>query len=331
MEVEFLSNMRYSLYIGDQEWKDWRIKLGRFWAYWDKASKLPLAPPPPTPEATAALRPMPPPLPSPPCTSPPYTPSHSAPPASGNSFQLPTPAVSLDPPYFPTMPMPQADFGSFSRKRSLDYSSAMQPPNKRVAGSQVPKLSVNVPPFPTTLPPALPQPSASARLQPLDYPLQPTNPPRSVDTLLALHPPQPQHPQLPPPCTRSMSMVYPQPSSASPATSGPPHFSFSPYSTRQASPYSAHHSGASSPITPSFGSHGSPTWGVLGNRESPYRPVRTVNTLLVPPQHMEAPQQVPYDTMHYHPLAKSKFEYKTGPVPYLPEVSWWSDNNNYYA
>lgn len=129
-------------------------------------------------------------------------------------------------------------------------------------------------------------------------------------------------------------MVYSQsPLSSTPATSGPPtHFNFSPYNTRQTSPYSAHHSVASSPITPSYSNQRSPTW-ILGNRESPYRPVRTVNTLLVPPPHFDAPQHIAYDQMHYQPLAKVKSEYKTGVVPYLQaEVTWaqpWADGQYY--
>ena len=42
MEVEFLSNMRYSLYVSEREWEDWHQKLGRFWAFWDRASKMPV-------------------------------------------------------------------------------------------------------------------------------------------------------------------------------------------------------------------------------------------------------------------------------------------------
>ena len=67
MEVEFLSNMRYGLYVGEPEWRHWHTKLGRFWAYWSRASTMPLAPSPslllvrpsPPPPTTAATAPTP--------------------------------------------------------------------------------------------------------------------------------------------------------------------------------------------------------------------------------------------------------------------------------
>ncbi|KAI5845962.1 hypothetical protein BZA05DRAFT_421210 [Tricharina praecox] len=353
MEVEFLSNMRYGLYVGDQEWKDWHTNLGKYWDYWDKASRLPLASPPqPQPMSPTSNG-----------GSPAFAHLHAPPPPlqptaiAGHQLFLPAP-VALDPPHVPSISMPIPDFDSFSRKRSIDYASVMQPPSKRVTRSQVPKLSVNVPQFPVSVPTTMPPGSAPPRLQPLDYQLPlPSNrgaPPRTMDThpvQLQQHPlqiqqqqqhhsiqlpqqqqqqqQQQQHPQLPLPSARPMPVV----SHSSPSASGPPvHFDFSPYSARQTSPYSAQHSVASSPITPNFSSQRSPTCWILGNRHSPYRPVRTVNTLLVPP-HLEAPQQIGYDQMHYQPLAKVRSEYKTGVVPYMqPEVSWnhsWSDNNHY--
>jgi len=336
MEVEFLSNMRYSLYVDDREWKDWHTKLGRFWAYWDKASKQLLASTPPTTSSGISS-----PLPSPPYSnsaSPPTTNSLTPPLLPSHSLFLPAP-FALDPPHNPSMPMPQPDFDLFSRKRSFNYNNAMQPPNKRVTRSSVPKLSVSVPQFPVSIPSTMPLGSMAPRLQPLEYPPQLNQPPTranmSVMDNLLVSQPQPQlHPHLPLPCTRSIPMVHSQsPVTSDPATTGPPtHVNFSPYNTRQTSPYSAHHSVASSPITPIYNSQRSPTW-ILGNRESPYRPVRGVNTLLVPPHphHLDAPQQITYDQMQYQPLAKAKAEYKTGVVPYMqPEVSWshpWTDNH----
>jgi len=334
MEVEFLSNMRYGLYVGDQEWKDWHTNLGKYWDYWDKASRLPLASPPqPQPSSPTSSS-----------SSPAFAHLHAPPTAAaGHQLFLPAP-VALDPPHVPSISMPIPDFDSFSRKRSMDYASVMQPPSKRVTRSQASKLSVNVPQFPVSVPTTMPPGSVQPRLQPLDYQLPPPPPParappRTMDThamQLQQHPIQlpqqaqhQQHTQLPLPSARSVPVV----SHSSPSASGPSvHFDFSPYSARQTSPYSAQHSVASSPITPNFGSQRSPTCWILGNRHSPYRPVRTVNTLLVPP-HLEAPQQIGYDQMHYHTLAKVRSEYKTGVVPYMqPEVAWnhsWSDNHHY--
>src|ERR1700712_5142816 len=39
MEVEFLSNMRYGLFISESAWKEWHIKLGRFGTFINKAIK----------------------------------------------------------------------------------------------------------------------------------------------------------------------------------------------------------------------------------------------------------------------------------------------------
>lgn len=331
MEVEFLSNMRYSLFVGAEEWKDWHVKLGRFSAYWDRASKAPLD------QSTRLQQQLHPlsnfgsvaqTLPSPPSRSPPY--AHSRPPTLPAPTQaLPNPPA-LNPPHIPYTPMPQPDF-SMSRKRSLDYGSpamaAGQPPAKRLSRSVVPpKLTVTVPQFPLHMAPVMMTNGQLPPLQPVEYstvpPIQqvphqlpPSSAPSSQPVL---------HPQLPVPGTRAMSMVYPMPQSAHPlsASSGSPHGNMMPYNSQRTSPYSRQNSAVNSPTTPGYAQH-SPTW-FLGNRESPYRPVRSVHTLLVPP-HSQAPQSphIAYDQMHYQPLAKTRTEYKTGVVPYLqPEIMW---------
>ena len=40
MEVEFLSNMRYSLLASKEQWKEWHVKLGRFWEYFEQAARV---------------------------------------------------------------------------------------------------------------------------------------------------------------------------------------------------------------------------------------------------------------------------------------------------
>jgi hypothetical protein len=57
----------------------------------------------------------------------------------------------------------------------------------------------------------------------------------------------------------------------------------------------------------------------LQQRNSPYKPVRHVNTLLYPPpsaflQHYNLPNPVLPNQMHYQPLGKRN-EYRTGIVP----------------
>ena len=60
-------------------------------------------------------------------------------------------------------------------------------------------------------------------------------------------------------------------------------------------------------------------------RNSPYKPIRGVNTLLVPPpsatiQH--GPQQMSSSQMHYQPLGKPISERRTGVLPYLHFDTW---------
>ncbi|KAL8696845.1 MAG: hypothetical protein Q9201_007448, partial [Fulgogasparrea decipioides] len=143
MEVEFLSNMRYTLYASENEWKAWHVKLGKFWKYFEAASKSPveaapkiLNPPVPSPHG-------PPNLPSPPAsthTSPPYISSHS--------FSTTAPAhphpLSM-PPYLPLTgastlgPLSEPGLKSTSRKRNCDQvAESVEPPTKRQVHSATP-------------------------------------------------------------------------------------------------------------------------------------------------------------------------------------------------
>ncbi|GAB1212588.1 hypothetical protein ATERTT37_001727 [Aspergillus terreus] len=69
--------------------------------------------------------------------------------------------------------------------------------------------------------------------------------------------------------------------------------------------------------------HLSPSF-FLANRNSPYRPVRNVNTLLIPPPSTSLQQQrsIPFEHMHYQPLGKTAAERKTGVLPYLHQDAW---------
>lgn len=309
MEVEFLSNMRYSLFVSDKEWTGWHTTLGRFWAFWDKAQRVPMevgcrisVP------ITPTLPVVPPSLPSPP-------PSNSS---SPPFYQLGVP--SLMPAHSPVTPMPQPDFQSPSRKRPYEPVVGMQPPSKRVTRSMAPMLTNSGAQYPL--------------LTPLSTPTNNMNVPRlSIDIFpsssISQHQPAPAvlSNQLPLPGTRAMASVYSHPTpQISPVSTGPINHNMNYNSqSRNTSPYSQHnsihHSAASSPTTPGFSQH-SPNW-ILGNRNSPYRPVRGVNTLLVPPPSTSAqPPVLAYDQMHYQPLGKSRTEYKTGVVPYLQTEVW---------
>ena len=43
MEVEFLSNMRYSLFTSKEQWEDWLVRVAKYWEYCQRAQRL-LAP-----------------------------------------------------------------------------------------------------------------------------------------------------------------------------------------------------------------------------------------------------------------------------------------------
>lgn len=167
-------------------------------------------------------------------------------------------------------------------------------------------------------------------------------------------PPQASPLSLPPlvPGVRAMSTVYPvstyTPQQAMTATAGPnipsvsqavttPTTSFPPMSygtpTKRLSPQhqlaSSSNYVGSSPVVDPFGHHGS-TSGLhtpiyhspsvyLQQRNSPYKPVRQVNTLLIPPpsaflHQYHFPNAVTPNQMHYQPLGRRN-EYRTGIVP----------------
>lgn len=44
MEVEFLSNMRYSLLVSKNQWEEWLVRLAKFWEYCSRAQQTPTSP-----------------------------------------------------------------------------------------------------------------------------------------------------------------------------------------------------------------------------------------------------------------------------------------------
>ncbi len=328
MEVEFLSNMRYTLYASVAEWDEWHVKLGKFSDYYDKASRI-----------QSGLRnlslPMPPfnvqpNLPSPPMsqnTSPPF---FSNPPPTNPGMPHSLAGAPYLPPTIPSSAtqMPEVDLKPWVRKRSLDDSSS-EPPPKRL--SMTPSANSSATLTPSTVKnstppiPRLPMPNLlmSTSNQQGGYGSSPA--------------------QLPMPSGRAMSTVYHN------TTRGPPNgmqlpsigpsaymdhsdstrggSSTSEYQNRQ-SPYP---SGSATPSPTSFSfpqhqqtSNGLSPSGFLVPRSSPYKPIRGVNTLLVPPPSgsIHHSQNVSYDQMHYQPLGKPISERKTGVLPYMPFDTW---------
>ncbi|KAJ5773531.1 hypothetical protein N7457_008427 [Penicillium paradoxum] len=328
MEVEFLSNIRYDLFSSEVEWTRWQTKLGLFGDYFNQASMLPV-------ESAAMLRVSPPRL--------PQSPSAKLPSPGTDSFRSqPQPNWYMPLNGLPYSLPPQQLGGEpsmgKSRKRSGDESDELHP-TKRVALSaptSAPSTSMTVPVTAmsmSTLPPVLTPTSAPmapmnvSRLPPphhapslpTSYSTPQTLPPAASSQLPAIMPPMYNRPsnwqQMPP-----LSVPPMQPGMYNPTSLpelGRQHQSSFGASSATVSPaisaYSVH--------TPQ--THLSPSF-FLANRNSPYRPVRSVNTLLIPPPSTSLQQQrnVPFDHMHYQSLSKGSTSRKTGLLPYIQPDAW---------
>lgn len=346
MEVEFLSNMRYDLYASAEEWSQWKAKLGRFGAFYDKASKLPLveedrsitAPVTPTSQSFTSK------LPSPPSTHHSVSPFASQVSLSNNYPTLPHPLPV--PSQLPNSPLRQHMLHSFrpERKRSLDYSTDL-PPAKRPHHSNSFSGPTN------GVPNATLHPSNNIRISPSNNPLA-----EASGLSVSFDVPRLDAPRVPSslglstthlapltvPSTRAMSTVYPITTSgySQPVTpiSAIPHNLFqNPIPSigegaRQPSHFSSAHTSpsngyqTSTPTLPGL----SPSY-FLTHRASPYRPVRHVNTLLIPPPSaaLQGPiRNVPSDQIHYQPLSKVSTERRVGPLPLMPLDSWQHSNTS---
>lgn len=319
MEVEFLSNMRYSLLASKEQWKEWQVKLGKFCHYFERAARAPTALPSP------AVTHHPTTLPSPPGStqaSPPalttYPPNSAA-----YNYNQQWPAQYNTPPFvspLPSMPdlVPELNLQPSARKRGYE-ETADEPPAKRVTrsnASQMP-LHATIPASRQNLP-RLPVPGLSISTTQGSYP--------SIQQNVPLLPPLIGG--------RAMSTVYP----STPAWTPQPQASLTPtgavghshshglngtnYGTpsRRQSPRSVQDalSMNSSPISGNFPvsthNHNSPSF-FLQQRSSPYRPVRLPNTLLYPPPSASMHNYTTsIDQMHYQPLGKRN-DYRSGVVP----------------
>ncbi|CAK7209723.1 hypothetical protein SBRCBS47491_000538 [Sporothrix bragantina] len=164
MEVEFLSNMRYSLLVSKEEWEAWLAKLARFRMYYERAmaSTSTVSPPtnlsPPRPLAS-------------PMSSPTTYHNSSAvnnirlsPGSSANTYQAPSFSPTVSRPNFAPvaapvqlpswpgkLPTPQEDavlnVRSGATKRSMSFEDITEPPPKRSSRFVSPG---------TTLPPPVP-------------------------------------------------------------------------------------------------------------------------------------------------------------------------------
>lgn len=349
MEVEFLSHMKYNLYTSKEEWMNWHKQLAHLWKFFNVASpriqqtqlrqQHPYKPP---------MLQIPRTLPSPPssnnASSPPYPMSVSPgfPPYSNGAPALPHPVPSQ---ISPTNSVPSLD-NPFARKRSHDEGAqSVEPPPKRqynYEAYQASRSSTPVQPLPShgnapnlsNLPmPHLPIPGQMPR--PAGYTQAPTPVANNLTPNQTLPPASNWHSSVSsqPADNRSLPALHV-------ATSG--HVDRSRHHTplnsmsRHASPIAPNypnsavaHSGAHSQLSPSV---------ILHQRSSPYRPVRNMNTLLVPPpsgQLRNPSQQLPDEQMYWQPLGRQTIR-KTGRVPYDHHEAWpeahqyqhWPNNYN---
>ncbi|KAF1983119.1 hypothetical protein K402DRAFT_414554 [Aulographum hederae CBS 113979] len=332
MEVEFLSNMRYSLFTSEEQWKNWHVKLGKFGTHYERAMRAADAAARSGNLLTPTLQ-MPSALPSPPTSnhaSPPYLSSFSPSYLTKSNTplllpQLNSAAVS------PIGPLPELDPRARARKRSFD-DQVEEPVAKRQMREESHQLP-QLPPIGNSTRLAQPVPTSTYPRLPLPNLSIPAQSNSSVPVQLA-----------PPlgPGNRAMSLVYPAPTPWSQPQTQPMSTATLPPSmhtltggplsdiSRQLSPYPGGSANAS-PMSATYHSpHGqnhsrlSPSY-FLQQRNSPYRPVRSVNTLLYPPPSATvqyAPRAVAYDRMQYQPLGRPTNERRVGHLPYMHHDAW---------
>ncbi|KAL8725605.1 MAG: hypothetical protein Q9181_006351 [Wetmoreana brouardii] len=348
MEVEFLSNMRYTLYASENEWKAWHVKLGKFWKYFEAASKSPVEAPPKILNPPVPSPHGPPNLPSPPAsthTSPPYVSSHSF-----NSSAPAHPHPLSMPPYLPLAgastlgPLPEPGLKSTSRKRNYDQGAEnVEPPTKRQAHSATSSVGSSTILTPSTGNGFTPNTSfttpSAAHLSSLSGPRLPMpnlhistgNSNTSYQGNASNQLPLPSGPlksaNLPSVSRLPQTGVLPSlpqnmrfnPDTSSPVTDWSSRRSS--YATSAGTPSPTNVSFPQSAHTPT---HLSPAAFPLP-RNSPYKPIRSVNTLLVPPPSASMhnpPHNLDYHQMQYQPLGKPASQSRPGVLPILHHDSW---------
>ncbi|KAK2039163.1 cyclin [Colletotrichum somersetense] len=336
MEVEFLSNMRYSLLATKDEWEEWLVKLSCFSEYYERAQKQPTSPlsksfTSPVTSPTAIIQPA---ASFPPLTTPSAANVFSPNTAIPNTTQ-PWPSTYHNAPLSPLSGKHIAA-GMSSRKRSLE-DDVTEPPAKRLSRQPNTMHPVARPQVASEQPMRLPVPGLSLN----------TN---SAPAQAQIHPatttyPTQQHVSLPPlnNGARAMTTVYPPATTVSmpqlpmPTTTSMPQASLTPSNLSMHSvmgygtPTKRHSPGslsvyASSPLGEQFPtsvmhtpiahtpiSHSPSVY--LQQRPSPYKPIRHVNTLLYPPPSASLNEyHLPTTQMHYQPLGRRN-DLRTGVVP----------------
>lgn len=331
MEVEFLSNMKYNLFTSAEQWNSWQIKLGRFARFIERATQTPSQ----LPASLAALADScgPAELPSPPMSF------HASPPRSyGGATPITHPfpqlAQDAEPQVARSQPLnPILNAAGRSRKRSLEQDDDVSTAAKRVMYSQphfmhsqtstptnshnqdystlapVGRSSVSRNPSTTSLPQAIhgsrgDSAVGSAQLPPISQQLKSVagwqNTPMSSATAPMAFP-------------SSMAMALQSARSSRAQSPYPSSTNVSPTNTSLL------------PTTAMYGQPGQSPSFFLEHRDSPYRPVRQVHTLLVPPPSRALHQrdQTSDYQMHYQPLGRPVNERLEGRLPYIAQNQWF--------
>ncbi|KAI0999010.1 hypothetical protein K3495_g9187 [Podosphaera aphanis] len=337
MEVEFLSNMRYSLLASKEQWEEWHTKLRNFKFYCDMASRVPLV--------HRSLRPMPSPPESTHASSPPNISHYAqvplqntvqwAPPSSTSSSSSINTVPSLPPP-------PEPQF--YPRKRSGEVELDECPITKKKSISNDRRCTNFT--QGSHIPPDIPRLSAHQNRSVSQYSsvARETNlqgATNALSTNLMLPPPETL---LPPMGSRQMFVTIPS------TASWMPQASYVVPSLAQANNFAASSRRTSPIIRPSvpemlqfdssplsavnFTSHldyTSPSV-FLQQRSSPYKPVRHVQTLLNPPPFGSMRENsVSADEMRYRPLGKRNENLRTGVVPHWPANHQMNHQMNFSA
>lgn len=327
MEVEFLSNVRYNLFVSAEEWEGWHKKLGLFAQYLDRPVD------PYGHETVSRTSPYP---------GPPYgtpvspIPNRSVAPDRAGCTLPQSDYVTYHPqgdrdathtiaPRHGQNPFTELEPRHPNRKRVRDWDAENRPAKRLSVRDPVERLTVSgmladstEPSYvlPSTAPstlsltnlPALsldePRPqnglsSASNGLNSNNVPSQPTQRP-AVSSRVTVDP---------------ETMACSQPTSISTTSVSLLDLGLYRNSTNLAPPDT--HLGLS------FSSSRAPstlhTSSVVYDRLSPYRPVVNVHTLLYPhPSTIYPPRRFSRDQMHYQPLSKVAKETKSGVLPYYP-------------
>ena len=332
MEVEFLSNVRYNLFVSQKEWEQWHNKLGVFADYLDRVSRLSRCVE--TVPRTPIRRPSPYATPVSPNSNPPSHPeptSRSMPPTTDyNTRYHPreqTKAQVFVPLYGGNAPPELIGSRGPSRKRGYDEERDEHPAKRLSIRNPAPGLTLS-------------RPSASSTVGSHILPLEAAPPTRSIDLRTIAFPDSGlrvgtgpisntfhlnnmplQPPQSPSPAYR-LPPAGPVPWSLPTSAPNIP-ASFTAFDAQRgyagARSQDGHPMPSSTGVAPPFPtSHLNISPSVVYDRHSPYRPVIGVNTLLCTPPSASLlhPRNFSLDQIHYQPLSKAAREPKSGILPY---------------